>query len=94
MKFVTAITGLILFGGMAMAKDVTAQIKVNGMTCGSCAVSVKRALIGTKGVKSADVSVEKGLATVVYDSDQVKEQQLRDAIKKTGFQAEPPKETR
>jgi copper chaperone CopZ len=43
-------------------------------------------------VKAADVSVEKGLATVVYDDSQVNEQQLREAINKTGFKAEPSPE--
>jgi copper chaperone CopZ len=62
------------------------------MTCDACAVSVKAALQHTKGVKSADVSVAKGLATVVYDDSQVNDQQLRDAINKTGFKAEAPKE--
>ncbi len=79
---------LLMFAGAAMAKDSTAQIKISGMTCGACAVSVKRGLEKTKGVKSADVSVEKRLATVVYDDSQVNDQQLRDAINKTGFKAE------
>ena len=83
---------LLLFTGMATAKDATAQIKVTGMTCGACAISVKKALTKTTGVKTADVSVEKGLATVVYDDARVNEQQLRDAINKTGFKTEPAKE--
>ena len=57
---------LLLFAASAIAKDSAVQIKVSGMTGGACAVSVKRDLEKTKGVKSADVSVEKGLATVVY----------------------------
>ncbi len=85
---------LLLLSGSAMAKEATAQIKVSGMTCGACAVSVKRGLERTKGVKSADVSAEKGLATVVYDDSQVNERQLRDAINKTGFKAEPVKENK
>jgi len=53
---------------------------------------VKRGLEKTKGVKSADVSAEKGLATVSYDDSQISEQQLREAINKTGFKAEPAQE--
>jgi mercuric ion binding protein len=83
---------LLMFAGSAMAKASTSEIKVSGMTCGACAVSVKKSLEKTKGVKAADVSVEKGQATVVYDDSQVNEQQLRDAINKTGFKAEPVKE--
>jgi len=85
---------LLLFAGSAVAKDSNAQIKVSGMTCGACAVSVKRGLEKTKGVKSADVNAEKGLATVIYDDGQVNEQQLRDAINKTGFKAEAVKKNK
>ena len=92
MKFLAMLTMLFLVTGMAMAKDVTAQIKVTGVTCSACAVSVKKALTKTAGVKTADVSVDKGLATVVYDDARVNEQQLRDAINKSGFKAEPATE--
>ena len=92
MKSLKLFAILLLFAASAMAKDSTGQIKVSGMTCGACAVSVKRGLEKTKGVKSADISVEKGLATVSYDDSQVNEQQLRDAINNTGFKAEPAQE--
>jgi mercuric transport protein len=92
MKSLKLFAILLLFAASAMAKDSTVQIRVSGMTCGACSVSVKRGLEKTKGVKSADVSVEKGLATVSYDDSQVNEQQLRDAINKTGFKAEPVQE--
>ena len=92
MKLLAVLTSLFLIAGTAWAKEVTTQIKVNGMTCDACAVSVKATLQHTKGVKSADVSVGKGLATVVYDNSQVNDQQLRDAINKTGFRAEATKE--
>lgn len=90
MKSVVAIAALLLFGGIALTKDVATEIKVKGMTCGSCAVAVKQALMKIKGVKSAEVSVEKARAAVVYDDAQVTERELRQAIDKTGFKAEPP----
>ncbi len=92
MKSLKLFAILLLFAASAMAKDSAVQIKVSGMTCGACAVSVKRGLEKTKGVKSADVSVEKGLAILSYDDSQVNEQQLRDAINKSGFKAEPAQE--
>lgn len=90
MKFALALIAMLLLGGTAMAGEANAKIKVKGMTCGSCAVTVKKALTSTKGVRSADVSLEKALATVVYDDTQVNEEQLRAAINKTGFRALPP----
>src|SRR2546422_709619 len=41
MKALRLLAILLLFAASAMAKDSTAQIKVSGMTCGACAVSVK-----------------------------------------------------
>jgi copper chaperone CopZ len=75
-----------------MVEDVTTQIKVSRMTCQACAVSVQRGLEKTKGVKHAEVSSEQGVASVTYDNAQVNEQQLRAAINKTGFKAEPSQE--
>ena len=93
-KTLIALTNMLLLGGIAMAKEATTEIKVKGMTCGSCVVTVKKALAQTKGVRSADVSLEKAQAAVVYDDTQVNEQQLREAINKTGFKAEPNKEAK
>jgi len=92
MKSFTSLFLLLLFAASAFAKDVKTDIKVTGMTCGACAVSVQSALTRVKGVKRADVSHEKGLATVVYDDEQTNEPQLREAINKTGFKAEPNQE--
>ena len=91
MRLIATVVGLALASGLALAKEVTAEIKVKGMTCGSCVVAVKKALSDTKGVKNADVSLAKNQATVVYEDSQVTEKQLREAINKTGFTAEPNK---
>jgi len=71
MKSFTSLFLLLLFAVPAFAKDVKTEIKVSGMTCGACSVSVQSALTRIKGVKSAAVSNEKGLATVVYDDEPV-----------------------
>jgi len=80
-----------LLAGLASAKEVTTQIPVSGMTCGSCAVAVRKALTSLNGVKKAEVSVEQNKAIVVYEDSQVTEKQLREAINKTGFKAEATK---
>jgi copper chaperone CopZ len=93
MRFIAIGIGLVLASGLVFAKEVTAEIKVQGMTCGSCVVAVKKALTDTKGVKTAEVSLEKSLATVVYEDSQVTEKQLTEAINKSGFKAEPTKQS-
>jgi mercuric ion binding protein len=96
MRFLKAmlISGALVAGltGLASAKEVTAQIPVSGMTCGACAVAVKKALISVEGVKKADVSLEQKRATVIYEDSQVTEKQLQDAINKSGFKAETAKQ--
>lgn len=44
MKSFATLFLLLCFGASALAKDVKAEIRVKGMTCGACAVSVKSAL--------------------------------------------------
>jgi periplasmic mercuric ion binding protein len=94
MKALATLSLLLFFGTSGLAKDVKAEIRVSGMTCGGCAVSVKSALTKVEGVKSAEVSHEKGLAVVVYDDTKTNAQQLREAINKTGFKAEPSRQDR
>ncbi len=62
-----------------------ATIKVKGMTCGGCTASLTRAFQATKGVKRADVNLEKESATVIYNNDEVNERQLRDVVQRVGF---------
>ena len=92
MKSIVIFLVVLLMAAVATAKEVTIEIKVSGMTCQACAVSVQKSLEKVEGVKRADVSSDKGLATVVYDDAKANEQQLRDAIDKTGFKAQPAKE--
>ena len=76
-----------LLSGLMVAKEVKTQIAVDGMTCDSCAVTVKKGLMKVKGVKLADVDLKKGIATVTYDDTQVTQDQLKQAIDKTGFKS-------
>jgi Cu+-exporting ATPase len=91
MKLTTSILALGLMGGAALAKDVTTDLKVPDMTCGACTAAVKKALTQTKGVKNADVNLEKRTATIVYEDTQVTEAQLQKAIEKAGFKTERAK---
>lgn len=48
-----------------------AVFDVEGMTCAGCAATLKNALEGTRGVRSAAVSLEAKTAEAVYDPDAV-----------------------
>jgi copper chaperone len=65
----------------------TTKIKVEGMTCGGCVASVKRALQQIDGVGSVEVSLDQAQASVEYDPSRVDETKLRSAIEDAGFDA-------
>lgn len=64
------------------------KLNVEGMTCGHCQMSVKKALENVKGVKSAVVDLEKKSALVTYKSDKVTEESLIHAVADAGYRAE------
>jgi len=88
-KLIAMMIGLGLAGGVAMAKDATAEMKVPAMDCAACTVVIKHALTQTKGVKTVDLNVDKRMATIVYEDTQVTEPQIQKAIEKSGFKTEP-----
>ncbi|GAB1719964.1 MAG: hypothetical protein NTAFB09_16950 [Nitrosospira sp.] len=51
-----------------------------------CVNKVKTGLENTAGVKSAEVSLEQKQVTVQYDETKTRPDQLRDAIKKAGYE--------
>lgn len=65
----------------------TVDLKVSGMTCDACAVSVRNALVETPGVASASVDHQAGRATVQYDPTKASITQLIEAVNETGFKA-------
>jgi copper chaperone CopZ len=90
-KLIAMMVGLGLAGGVAMAKEATAQMKVPAMDCAACTVVIKKALTQTKGVKNVDLNVEKRTATVVYEDTEVTQAEIQKTLEKAGFKTEPSK---
>lgn len=65
----------------------TTSVKVGGMSCGGCVKSVTQVLQEIPGVTRAEVSLERGEATVDYDEAQATREQLLQAIDDAGFEA-------
>lgn len=63
----------------------TEMIKVNGMSCGGCALNVAGALKAIDGVNDAQVSLEQKQATVEYDETRTSSEQLKSAIRHAGY---------
>ena len=62
-------------------------LKVDGMTCASCAQSIQRTLEGQEGVETAVVSLPLNRATI--SGRDVDAAVMAKVIKKSGFDAEP-----
>ncbi len=62
------------------------KLKVEGMKCEKCQAKTQAALEGIDGVKSVDVNLSKGLATVEYDGE-IPEEKFTMAVIDAGFKA-------
>ncbi len=83
---VAVFTLLLAFNpGAVFAATRTVTLRIGGMTCEGCAVTIEKALKETAGVLEARVSYEKGEAWVRYDDRRVSVRKLREVIKETGF---------
>jgi len=64
------------------------KLYLEELSCPDCANRVEQVLNKTEGVNKADVHYTTSKANVEYDSDQIDEQGLKDAVAKTGYQVE------
>ena len=73
-----AVSGLVIASGAFAGKSETAatakaatlakaQFAVENMTCATCPISVRNAMMRVEGVKSVDVDFDTKIATVEYD---------------------------
>ncbi len=63
------------------------RIRIEGMHCANCALNIKKALEGTEGIKSAQVSPMTKMALVEYDSGRQDPGKIAEAINKIGYKA-------
>ena len=67
--------------------NAVAALKTFGMTCGSCAGKIEKALKPLKGVAGVEVDVDGGWVMVGYDSHTARPETFADAVHKAGFQS-------
>ena len=77
---------------MMQASDTTKQkkeiqLKVTGMSCTGCSNRCQRSLLDLNGIMKADVSYQKGAATIEYNPDTISEAQIIQQISEIGFKA-------
>jgi copper chaperone len=63
----------------------TTTLKVPGMTCGHCELSVQEALDELDGVRNVKADHDTGDVEVAYDEDKVGTEQFRNAIEEVGY---------
>ncbi len=61
------------------------EIKIEGMTCGHCAMSITKQLSGLAGV--TDVQVDHAKGSAVVELTGVSNEQLADAVTEAGYTA-------
>ncbi|KAJ6802166.1 copper-transporting ATPase RAN1-like [Iris pallida] len=64
------------------------EVRVTGMTCSACTSSVEAAVAGVRGVAEASVSLLQNKASVVFDPNLAKDEDIKEAIEDAGFEAE------
>ena len=70
-----------------MSNIVKKKLKIEGMHCSSCAMSIDMDLEDLKGVKSANTNYAKQETEVEFDEKSVRPEQISEQIKKTGYKA-------
>ena len=71
-------------------KENSISFPVTGMTCAACQARVQRALTAEHGVIDASVNLVTRSAAVRYDPAAVTPQELIEAVRATGYDAELP----
>lgn len=63
-----------------------AVLNIDGMGCSGCVNTVENTLAALPGVKTAIANLEKGIAEVDYDENEVKESDFKKAVEEAGYQ--------
>ena len=58
-------------------------LKIDGMSCQHCVMSVKKAIDGVEGVSTSDVAV--GTATVAFDESKTSSDTISSAVTNAGY---------
>ncbi|WP_202710679.1 heavy metal translocating P-type ATPase [Sporosalibacterium faouarense] len=74
-----------------MKKEI---LKINGMTCASCANAVERNVNKVNGVKEANVNFAIEKLNVVFDESQTSLEEIKNSVKDAGYSAEEEAEGR
>ncbi len=81
-----SIASMLMFATMVFADGKILTVKIDGMTCPSCAASVESQFEKLDAVDSVDISLTKGTAVVTLkEGKNLKEDDVMNAVKDAGF---------
>lgn len=66
----------------------TIVLKINGMHCASCAINIDGELEDMEGVISSHANYAKQQAEVKFETEKISLGEIKEAIKKVGYQVE------
>ena len=99
MKRLILLTAMMLTMAVGFAKDIKTLVVTTTppMHCESCENKIKGNLRFEKGVKKIETSVPEQKVTIEYDADKTNAENLMEAFKKFGYEAQeiaPKNETK
>lgn len=77
---------------MSYSEQKKAVLKLEGMSCASCAQTIEKALNKSNGVKSAQVNFAAEKAYIDYNPDEINEEKLLEVVRNTGYDVIDEKE--
>jgi len=84
-----AVAAVLVLTAPAWASPKTITLKVSGMTCEACPITVKKALQKVPGVAKIDVLYEKKQVVVTFDDSKTNTDALVKATTNAGYPSEP-----
>ncbi|MCZ6898530.1 MAG: heavy-metal-associated domain-containing protein [Betaproteobacteria bacterium] len=79
---------MLIFATTVFADEKKLTVKIDGMTCPSCAASVENQFEKLDAVNSVDISLTKGIAIVTLkEGKDLNENDVKNAVKNAGFKA-------
>ena len=68
------------------------SVKVDGMTCAHCELTIEECLGEIQGIKKVTASFNKGRVTIIYDGEEPSRSEIKRALKREGYSLKSEKE--
>jgi mercuric ion binding protein len=90
-RLFAAALAMLVFAGPLWAATRTVTLRVSGMTCAACPITVKKALEKVPGVSKIEVRYEKKQAVVTFDDAKTNTEALVKATTDAGYPSQVEK---